>query len=315
MSNHLLLGPVLMLPTLLAVAGVAQAQEPPEIDLSGRWKDGARDVIIRQEESEVIAEYVEPYPLCDPQDGSEPQPYEKDFEATLSGDSLIGEVTVCNWGESWGGEIGIQEADMRLRVSPDGNTLSGMYESYPEPAKMTLTRGAPADCVDARRALLQAESLLEAHDNQMNAIAGRYDALVDQLTSMGGEFANLKTAADAEWNEFRVDAVFDAAQQIIGEFLPFPTDFGPIDDVQALGELYEFYQANNGTIAEMRAWSQQRNLRHIVRMLDHMASMYQTMGQMTMLRHDYEEMEVNREPLERNVEDARQRLEDCQAVG
>jgi hypothetical protein len=140
MSNHLLLGPVMMLLTLLAVASGAQAQEPPEIDLSGRWKDGAREVIIRQEGSEVIAEYVEPFPLCDPQDGSEPQPYERDFEATLSGDSLIGEVTVCNWGESWGGDIGIQEADMQLRVSPDGNTLSGMYESYPEPAEMTLTR-------------------------------------------------------------------------------------------------------------------------------------------------------------------------------
>lgn len=135
-----LCGPAVMLLTLLVAAGHAHAQDPPVIDLSGRWEDNGREVIIRQEGSEVIAEYVEPYPLCDPQDGSEPQPYEKDFEATLSGDSLTGEVTVCNWGESWGSEIGIQQADMRLGVSADGDTLTGMYDSYPDSVEMTVVR-------------------------------------------------------------------------------------------------------------------------------------------------------------------------------
>jgi hypothetical protein len=34
-------------------------------------------------------------------------------------------------------------------------------------------------------------------------------------------------------------------------------------------------------------------------------------GRMTMLDHEYDEMEVNREPLEDSVEEARRLLEEC----
>jgi N-acetylmuramoyl-L-alanine amidase len=129
------------LAVLIAASSAAEArgQESPPINLRGTWDDNGREVLVRQDGSAVVAEFAEP-PLCDPQDGSEPRPREKDFEASLRGDSLIGKVTVCNYGENWGSEIGIQEVDMRLGVSADGNTLSGMYESWKGPAEMTLVR-------------------------------------------------------------------------------------------------------------------------------------------------------------------------------
>lgn len=133
----------LVVAAMLPPLAESRAQDPPAIDLSGRWQDGSRPVEIEQSGSSVVARYVVP-PLCDPQDGSEPQPREIDFEGSLSADgTLEGEAYVCNWGEEWGGEIGIQKVDMTLVLSDDGDTLTGTYESMDGPAEMTLTRGCP----------------------------------------------------------------------------------------------------------------------------------------------------------------------------
>jgi hypothetical protein len=43
--------------------------------------------------------------------------------------------------------------------------------------------------------------------------------------------------------------------------------------------------------------------------------MLQMAGRMTILTHRYAEMEVNRQKLEENVEDARRQLEECLAAG
>jgi len=136
-----------------------------------------------------------------------------------------------------------------------------------------------------------------------SALAGR---------SLRQEFDGLHAAAEQEYDEFRNDVLFQAFQNILGAFLPIPPDQGSISAAQSVIGFYEFYTANSGTISDMRAWAQsQGGMSQLLRMLDHMDSMYRTMGRMTQLKHEYDEMEVNREPLEDSVEEARRLLEEC----
>ncbi|HUF90484.1 MAG TPA: hypothetical protein VMR66_10970 [Gemmatimonadota bacterium] len=175
-------------------------------------------------------------------------------------------------------------------------------------------------CAGERRALHQAEALLELHDLQMQSIEDRYSTLYDQLSEMKQEFDQLHAAAEQEWSSFQNDVLFQALQNILGAFLPIPPDQGSIAAAQSVIGFYDFYTANTGTIADMRQWAQANSGAHdlndLLRMLDHMDAMYRTMGRMTQLKHEYDEMEVNREPLEDSVEEARRLLEECMgAVG
>lgn len=131
----------LLLVTVLAppFRAYLQTQTPAKIDLNGTWKDGSHKVTITQIGSSVVAKYVEPV-MCDPQDESTPKPRETDFVGTISGNTIDGEASVCNFGKSWGSKIGIQTAKMVLTISADQNTLSGTYDGYRGKKEMTLTR-------------------------------------------------------------------------------------------------------------------------------------------------------------------------------
>lgn len=109
-------------------------------DLSGRWDDDGRPVEIEQSGTSVVARFVEP-PLCDPQDGSTPRPRELDFEGALgANDTIRGKASVCNYGERWGSEIGIQEVDAWLVLEEEGAALRGEYEGWRGWAPIELTR-------------------------------------------------------------------------------------------------------------------------------------------------------------------------------
>lgn len=136
-------------------------QSPTVPDLSGRWDDAGRPVEIEQSGTSVVARFVEP-PLCDPQDGSTPRPREVDFEGTLgAGDTIRGEASVCNYGENWGGEIGIQEVDAWLVLDEEGTALRGEYEGWQGWAPIELTReacplGAFVDGTPTRESIVDA---------------------------------------------------------------------------------------------------------------------------------------------------------------
>lgn len=173
-------------------------------------------------------------------------------------------------------------------------------------------------CAGERRNLMQAEALLDLHDRQMQDLADRYSRLYDQLVSMNAEWAQLQAKAQAEWNQFRAAQVREAFTNIVGAFLPVPPDQGAISAASAALGFYQFYQANRGTIDEMRAWAQSQSgnydLNDLLAMLNHMDRMGQVTAQMTMLKHDYDEMQVNRQKFVDNVEDARAQLEACLAA-
>jgi hypothetical protein len=196
----------------------------------------------------------------------------------------------------------------RQRLAQSGRSSGGGGARAPAP---------PGDdrCAGERRNLHQAEARLELHDLQMQSLEDRYDTLYDQLAAMSQEFDGLHAAAQQEYDEFREEVLFQALQNILGALLPVPPDQGSISAAQSVVGFYDFYTANSGTISDMRAWAQsQGGMTHLLRMLDHMDSMYRTMGRMTQLAHEYDEMEVNRQPLEDSVEEARRMLEECLAA-
>lgn len=189
------------------------------------------------------------------------------------------------------------------------------------------SRGAspiPGDrCAGERRNLSQAEALLDHHDLQMKLLADRYAELYDQLVNMQQEFERLHAAAQQEWSRFQNDQLFQALQNLLSALVPLPTEDSSaaltgISAAQSAIGFYQFWMANWGTIADMRAWAQANSgsydLNDLLGMLDQMDTMYRTMGRMTQLRDEYDEMEVNRRTLEASVEEARRLLEACLAA-
>jgi hypothetical protein len=131
---------LLIVSFLYAPSRIAQNNPQEEsINLNGVWKDNGRPVEIKQSGAGVEAKFINP-PLCDPRDNSQPRPREVDFTGTLEGNKIEGKATVCNWGKRWGSQIGIQQVDVTLEVSPDQKTLSGTYQGWKGPVNMTLTR-------------------------------------------------------------------------------------------------------------------------------------------------------------------------------
>lgn len=173
-------------------------------------------------------------------------------------------------------------------------------------------------CAGERRALHQAEAMLELHDLQMQSLEDRYNAMYEELAEMYNEWQGLVAEASVQFEAFRRDAFFNVAIDIVQEIaesgLPpaLIIDIAGVSgDANALMGAYEFYTANTGTLAERREWAASENLNAVVRALDHLSAMLRMTGRMTMLDHEYDEMEVNREPLEDSVEEARRLLEEC----
>jgi hypothetical protein len=160
--------------------------------------------------------------------------------------------------------------------------------------------------------------MLELHDLQMQALEDRYNAMYDQLEAMYTDWQGLVAEASVQFEGFRRDAFFTIATDIVQTIAETALPPALIIDIagapgqaNALIDAYEFYTANTGTLAERRAWAANQNLGAVVRALDHLSAMLRMTGRMTMLDHEYDEMEVNREPLEDSVEEARRLLEEC----
>ncbi|MDQ3473981.1 MAG: hypothetical protein M3447_09615, partial [Acidobacteriota bacterium] len=129
---------------LCSSAVLSQVQRAPrsqeQLNLCGQWLDNGRKVQITHSGSSVEARFLEP-PVCDFQnEAGTKRPREVDFTGGLSGNELVGSASVCNFGERWGAQIGIQMAEMKLKVSDDGNTLNGTFKGWKGPVEMTLTR-------------------------------------------------------------------------------------------------------------------------------------------------------------------------------
>lgn len=122
-----------------------QTRPPRPIDLNGLWKDNNRLVGIGQTDNIVVGMFKQPYTKCDPENGSPPQDRVKDFEGTLSGNTITGKMTVCNYGKEWGSRAGVQEVDVKLVVSDDQQTLSGQYQGFRGPVDVTITRECAPD--------------------------------------------------------------------------------------------------------------------------------------------------------------------------
>jgi hypothetical protein len=125
------------------IGDACPAAPDPDIDLDGVWNEGGRQVCIIQAGATVQARYVEPF-LCDHADGTgRTSETFFDFDATLAGRSLSGELSVCKFGADNPLGVGIDRAAMLLTVSADGRTLSGVYLDPSQNASVAieLTRG------------------------------------------------------------------------------------------------------------------------------------------------------------------------------
>jgi hypothetical protein len=112
------------------------------INLNGKWLDNGREVCITHSGTSVQARYIEPH-TCDHADGTgQSSQTEFDFDATLSGRTLNGETTVCNYGSANPLGVGFARTAMTLSVSADGNELTGTYYNALDQRneEMSLTR-------------------------------------------------------------------------------------------------------------------------------------------------------------------------------
>jgi hypothetical protein len=244
-------------------------------------------------------------PMDPPQDDEEEEPDEEDEPDAPDDETLDEPIFDPSDDVATPGNRGRQRLAQSGRPSGNGGD--------PAPAPPEDDR-----CAGERRALHQAEAMLELHNLQMQAIADRYNAMLARLGEMYAEWQGMVSEASVEFEAFRRDAFFNVAIDIVQEIaesgLPpaLIVDIASMpDDANSLMKAYEFYTANPGTIAERRAWAAGENLGAVVRSLDHLSAMLRMTGRMTMLNHEYDEMEVNREPLEDSVEEARRLLEEC----
>jgi hypothetical protein len=98
----------------------------PIPDLSGAWMDNGRAVTIVQSGSSVTATYDADYD-CDPRDGGAVQKTKDDFSgATLSGNKLSGQITVCGYGKGNPYGTGLRKVSFTLTLK-DRKTLEGQF--------------------------------------------------------------------------------------------------------------------------------------------------------------------------------------------
>ena len=106
-----------------------QDNAPPQHDLTGPWEDNGRVVRIAQSGDQVTALYAEPY-VCDHRDGTgETDQTDLDFNATISGDQLTGDTSVCGYGKDNPAGVGIRSAQITLTVNSDDTTLTGSWHN------------------------------------------------------------------------------------------------------------------------------------------------------------------------------------------
>ena len=123
------------------------ASPTPTPDLNGAWRDNARPVTLKQTGTTVTATYDADYD-CDPRDGGAIQKTRDDFkDATLSGNQLQGQTTVCLYGKGNPHGTGLKKAAFKLRLSKDGNSLDGSFfnSNTGKDVSFTITRTCSAD--------------------------------------------------------------------------------------------------------------------------------------------------------------------------
>ena len=174
---------ILMVPLLLLCSSgvLSQPQRQPrgqeQLNLCGQWLDNGRKVQISHTGSSIEARFLEP-PICDFQnEAGTKRPRDLNFTGGLTGNQLVGRASVCNFGENWGSQIGIQMAEMKLMVSDDGNTLNGTFEGWKGPVEMTLTR----DC-----------SGIDELREQIRALQEKMAALEQRLAEVGEASSSIK---------------------------------------------------------------------------------------------------------------------------
>jgi hypothetical protein len=193
----------------VVVAGTPNANQQTRptrtIDLNGLWKDNNRLVGIGQTDDVVVAMFKQPYTKCDPENGSPPQDRVKDFEGTLSGNTITGKMTVCNYGKSWGANAGVQEVDVKLVVSDDQQTLTGQYQGFRGPVDITITRECTPD----------ARTLCDAIGRAVQAISAGLAA-----PASAAHYQNVQQRLGQELNAIR------------NNLCDKPDDAGKVDELQ-----------------------------------------------------------------------------------
>lgn len=165
----------------------ASAQPPasptPTPNLNGAWMDGVRPVTIVQNGSSVTATYDGDYE-CDPRDGGPIQKTRDDFNgATLSGDQLSGEITVCSWGKGNTNGTGLKKSAFKLTLSADGQRLDGSFynSSTGKQVPITIIRKCGGKTVSCPEISAAIQTLMAAR--QAPGSAAGYQSLQQNLGS------------------------------------------------------------------------------------------------------------------------------------
>lgn len=111
-------------------------------NLNGPWEDSGREALIMQTGSQVTALYKNPF-VCDHADGTgQTSETDLDFNATLAGDTLTGETSVCFHGFSDPSKNGIRIANFTATVNADDTQIDGTWynESTDSDVPFSATR-------------------------------------------------------------------------------------------------------------------------------------------------------------------------------
>ena len=157
------------------------ASPTPTPNLNGPWMDGARAVTITQSGSSVTATYDADYD-CDPRDGGPIQKTHDDFNgATLSGNQLSGQITVCSWGKGNANGTGLKKSAFNLTVSADGQKLEGSFfnSNTGKDVPITITRKCGGKTVSCPEISAAMQTLMAA--KQAPGSAAGYQSLQQNL--------------------------------------------------------------------------------------------------------------------------------------
>jgi hypothetical protein len=129
---------------------------PRPLDLNGRWTDASRKVQITMNGNDVLAAY-----LAKP-DGSKVgcnagaargiMPYDNDFHGTVSDDgkTITGQISYCFFDTFKPELTRTEKALVKLKISPDGQTLDGCYKTPYGTGKHTFQLTADYSKIEIR---------------------------------------------------------------------------------------------------------------------------------------------------------------------
>lgn len=114
-------------PTSLAGDGPDFSEDfPSERNLNGLWEDGGREIRITQSGNAVTALYVMPH-TCDHADGTgEMSETDLDFNGTIDGDRVTGEIIICRYGFDDGGN-GFIPTTFEVSINADDTEMRGTW--------------------------------------------------------------------------------------------------------------------------------------------------------------------------------------------